>query len=136
MSGLSWNEIKKFHLTPPKHIIPRKKSVQALYRIREKDISNEEKLLCTRLFPNNEPYNICLNEFPYHLEDGIEHLVLWLNPTIYNEDSDVDDIFKSEIKNRESVYFKNIKEIRSIKGIPHYHIFVKNTPINSAHASL
>ncbi len=83
------------------------------------------------------------NAFSYNLEDGIRHLLLWVNPShkdnkilyqnqvnlnkcdwlynhIYNKLSQ-----KYSLKKYEYVYFENHKNNRSIPEIKHIHIFVK-----------
>jgi hypothetical protein len=71
------------------------------------------------------------NEFPYDLEDGIEHLVVWGNPDLLDEDD-----FRRfgpaslyhEYLDHDITWFINPTGWRSIEGVPHAHAFIRQHP--------
>ena len=69
-------------------------------------------------------------KYPYLLEEGVNHYVLWLNP-IYDWGEDIDLIVSGIIEqimgDVEFGWLENRVEDRSILGIRHFHIFFKNS---------
>ena len=90
---------------------------------------------------NNNNYILRINDFPYNFEAGIEHYVLWLNPSrnhnptfgmsvnkyIYTPrmDPTLLDEIKQLFPDCELVHFRNSSAIRTVNSIDHYHIIVK-----------
>jgi hypothetical protein len=71
------------------------------------------------------------NEFPYHLQDGIEHLVVWGNPDLLDEE-DFRRFGPSSLYHQypdhDITWFINPAGWRSINGVPHAHAFIRALP--------
>lgn len=101
-------------------------------------------------FQKGQRFNLARNSFPYFLDGGIIHYVLWIDRKNGLEDfgkiesqEDPSDIVGQEMEgarkhicdnlfggSREKmeencVYFQNVLKLRSIKEIPHIHCFVR-----------
>ena len=84
-----------------------------------------------RLFGNGEKFVLLPNDFPYHLEDGVKHYVLWINPNttlpVKRALFVIDELlinlgYENPCKR---VFFKNSQSIKSIRDIDHIHVFVQ-----------
>ena len=64
-------------------------------------------------------YYLHLNDFPYNVEDNIEHWLLW-----WNNNLDIDEIIIKKFDNKVITYWVNFPENNSISDIKHAHIFV------------
>ena len=67
--------------------------------------------------------NIIKNNFPYHVEDNISHLVLWSREDL--TDNQIKNILERKYKNQEYIYFRNPAHIRSIPSVFHIQVFLK-----------
>lgn len=129
----SWDFIKQFHNNPPSINIKRKKEIEEKYVLHKKKLKdkniNIEDYLDNLLFKNNFKYIITKNDFPYNLENNIEHKLLWINPNYINlfNDKLINEIINMRMRGKTYVYFENIDNNKSIKSIRHYHIFVNNS---------
>ena len=113
---MDWNYIKKFHLNPPIERLYRRQDVQADY---DKHKLSENNLRA-KLFKRGEVWVMTKNNFPYYFIDDTQHYVIWFRDNINYKLiefllRDYDDI----------VYFENHQNIKSIRSIPHVHIFLK-----------
>ena len=129
----SWDFIKQFHNNPPSINIKRKKEIEEKYVLHKKKLKdkniNIEDYLDNLLFKNNFKYIITKNDFPYNLENNIEHKLLWINPNYINlfNDKLINEIINMRMRGKTYVYFENIDNNKSIKSIRHYHIFINNS---------
>jgi len=129
----SWDFIKQFHNNSPLINIKRKKEIEEKYllhkkKLKEKNI-NIEDYLNNLLFKNDFKYVITNNDFPYNIEEDVQHKILWINPK-YNDlfdDKLINKIITMRMKDKNYIYFENIETNKSIKTIKHYHIFIKNS---------
>ena len=64
-------------------------------------------------------YYLNLNDFPYNVEENIEHWLLW-----WNNNLDIDEIIIKKFGNKVITYWVNFPENNSISDIKHAHIFV------------
>ena len=84
------------------------------------------------LFKNGDHFTFRRNDFPYHLEDGIKHFVLWINPEVKLKTRQADFIIDNHLialgyRNPcQRVFYKNSITIKSIKEIDHIHVFVRD----------
>lgn len=71
-------------------------------------------------------YELLENNFPYYLEPGMKHYVLWLNPSLNEEEQEtiIDQIPVFEFGQDKFAIKENTIENKSVKKIPHVHIFV------------
>ena len=89
-----------------------------------------------QLFGNNnfiEKFVFEPCKYPYYIEKGISHYILWCNP-LYDWSNTYSLIFKNEIKNKlgniEFGWFENEIKDRSVLGIKHFHIFFRKCDIS------
>ena len=124
-----WEELLAYNFEcPPKSQFKRKKEIEDEYKfhldsLKKKNIRVSDYIQKIA-FPDNESYKFLKNEFPYDLEDGIDHWLLWLNPIYSIEDTYIKELVEHRMGS-EVVYFCNYKFNQSIPTIRHCHIFVK-----------
>lgn len=143
--NVSWEELKTYNQSPPTSVLPRSLEVVKSYKKHKQIVKKEYKsindYLITKLFTKKgtkHMYKIVPNDFPYTLEDNIEHLVCWFNPSYFDNTNpslnsvpnQVNTILKLYRPNLElginCIYFENDLINRSVPGIRHIHIFIKN----------
>lgn len=121
------NQIKCIH---------RNKQVQTVYNQWMKDTLNkygsiENYLLSTKLHfkpiedKSRPPVIILPNDFPYSVEEGIKHILLWSQIPL--SQSYIEEILEANYgsKTYEWVYFVNPPEIQSVRKLPHVHVFMR-----------
>mmetsp|Transcript_3857 Transcript_3857/g.7966 ORF Transcript_3857/g.7966 Transcript_3857/m.7966 type:complete len:208 (-) Transcript_3857:276-899(-) len=65
------------------------------------------------------------NDFPYSLEDGIEHHVLWSSSDL--SEKAIRDVIAKERDGFESIFFINPPEYKSVHSIQHAHILSRKS---------
>ena len=136
-----WKNVKNIDFKKSESIkLIRKKEVQNKYnKLKEKykkeniDINDVIKKDVFKKNNSDEKFAFEPCKFPYFLENGISHYILWCNPQ-YNWKKTLPLIFKNEIKkklgNIEFGWFENEVKDRSVLGIKHFHIFFKKCDIS------
>jgi len=142
---LLWKTLKTYHQNPPNCAFPRSNFVIQSYRkhkegldLIKKDVSEFVK---EQYFSGIDASRVsCLtdNKFPYLLEPGIQHKVLWFNPRItmskqfpknLNKAPGFIDVCLSkklpDVEKYDILYFENQSQCRSIPGIRHIQVFLK-----------
>lgn len=81
------------------------------------------------LYPELYDGNVVLTEnlFPYHLKPHIKHLLLWFPPTFDHFprlDVVTYNVFSQLFPRKKIIVFENPKELKSVRGIRHLHIFM------------
>ena len=74
------------------------------------------------------------NEFPYHLEPGIDHAILWSNVEL-TKDLIEQQIAKHVPADFEYVWFINTPSLRSVPDIHHAHVMSRKRPATLAATS-
>ena len=122
--ALSWNYLKQFHFNPPNMLFPREEKIQEKYNKHKEDIgiSIDKYVIDTIL--KKDKYRITTNLFPYKLDNNIGHYLLWISPDYKLLKNEVEDIIKKKFKNKKFICYKNKLEVRSIKTVEHYQIFI------------
>lgn len=64
------------------------------------------------------------NDFPYAVEEGVHHLVLWSNASLTSEQIK-DYLDRHLLPQGEYVFFENPTHLKTIPGIFHVHVFAK-----------
>ena len=136
-----WKDIKNIELKKPESIkFIRRKEVQKKYN-KLKDKYKKEKIDINDVIKKDVFKNGSLNEkfvfepckFPYFVEDGISHYILWCNP-LFDWKRTLTIVFKNEIKkklgNIEFGWFENEIKDRSVLGVKHFHIFFRKCDIS------
>jgi hypothetical protein len=97
-----------------------------------------------RFLGSNHDVKILFNDFPYGVEDGIVHLVVWSKARIpQNSEGYLDDSSKSVIEDyvvrtfgkglnmsRDRIlWFKNWGALQSVRALEHFHILLRDPPM-------
>ncbi len=102
---------------PPRIFLGRRQDVQERYE----QMSRKEKELFIQKVATSlicKSYFIIENDFPYNVEPGIKHLLLFSNnPAIFNT-------IRIMYRDKLITYWVNMPDNCSIKLIPHAHIFI------------
>ncbi|PLB37857.1 GIG1 family protein [Aspergillus candidus] len=91
-----------------------------------------------RPFEYDEDIRILFNDWPYGVEDGIVHLVVWtkfeleddpatddLTPRARQEIDDyVGKTFRSRVPADQVIWFKNWKSLKSVHAVEHFHVML------------
>jgi hypothetical protein len=139
---VKWEILKKFHRTVPIYSIDRHHLIENKYKeFRQKKTRTIEQYLMNMFDKNQNKFRImswfrlipC--DFPYNVEKGIDHWILWINPknvSIKYTKKEVEKIIKNYMeyysplfKYFEYIFFENSVKNQSIKQIKHYHIFFR-----------
>ena len=147
--SISWKTISQFSFSgPPKIVLGRSAEMEAKYKahaayLRQEGLSSLE-YLSKKLFSgvnSGTPCTVDLNTFPYDMEKGVKHFLVWVNPKYQGERRfRIEDYGyvrnwvlenfcggQEEMLDLRCVYFQNIERLRSIKAIPHLHVFIRPT---------
>ena len=94
-----------------------------------------DSLFNTRLVSQHIPFRFVPNNFPYFVENGISHFVLWIRPgyNVESEDVNIRRAIGSYVITRFSrpldfCYFRNSMQHKSVPEMEHYHVFVQQFP--------
>ena len=130
---LSWNVVKDFTVeSPPTYALGRLPEVEERYT-RHRDHINESSFYTSiadyisKDVIGDNAYVFVENEFPYKVEEGIKHYLLWISKNAHGK-YDPETLIKNraEIKTcKEFTYYRNFKNNASIFEIEHYHVFAK-----------
>ena len=63
------------------------------------------------------------NDFPYALESGLKHYILWSTETLKKEDIETE--IEAHVPTTEYLYFVNPPKFRSIERVWHAHVLFK-----------
>ena len=85
-----------------------------------------------RLVAPEISYRFIPNDYPYFVEDGVIHYVLWLRPNtnIAIDTKSIRKVINQYILTKfnrpfDFCFFRNCKEIKSVSEVEHYHVFIK-----------
>jgi len=102
---------------------------------------NKYAELNEELFPDGQKWNLSPNKYPYWFEDNLTHYILWFNPGHFKLDQDsqmdqdkqlhswAEELIKLELPHTpldNVIYFRNTKANRSVPGLDHCHVVVKD----------
>ena len=122
---MEWDELLRYHQSPPVCSLGRKPEVQALYdahRAKHKSATGISEHIRKTILTPGKAWALVPNTFPYNVASNIEHMLLWTSGT--TPCSDPDAILRS-CGLTEYTYFENSPCNRSVKDIRHLHVFVK-----------
>jgi len=71
-----------------------------------------------------EPIIFTKNNFPYHLEPHVSHMVLWSKNFLNNDQISEFLGNQPELKGKEYIWFQNAPFAKSIPEVHHYHVLV------------
>ncbi len=140
MSGnkLTWDVLTQYRSRPPMHFLGRDAAVQQAYEEHKASLRTPIEIYIIEEIMKGKSIHLSYNEFPYLCDGGIHHLLLWMLPGF---ELDVEPaieyilkqapvvIKKTNVGLTESdiVIFKNDTSNQSIKGLPHYQVFIKSS---------
>lgn len=137
MMPYSWDFLKQFHFSnQPTSAFNRTEEVERRYNLHGTEIKKEggtETYLKKKYLTNEVKYTMTHNNFPYDMEEGIVHYVIWFKLesfSDFNNPNEVRKIIKkfkedNSLEIHDTVFFQNIERLRSVPGIPHIHVFAK-----------
>lgn len=135
MPALSWNKIKEFEFfSPVTHSTPaRSPDVQARYeahraQLRAEGISLADHIKATVFKNSTSPAVVTENTFPYDVEPGIQHLLLWSNPAVTRSLGQTLPPPYNTIPADRIALVRNSKQSQSVPELPHVHLFVRTLP--------
>ena len=71
-------------------------------------------------------FHLRINDFPYYLEEYIQHHVLWMKPGYNFTPIQIHFYLSQHIDPTYNfTFFENCTRVKSIKEIPHVHVFLK-----------
>ena len=133
----SWDFLKQFHFSnPPTSPFNRTEEVERSYMLHGAEIKKEggvEPYLKKKYLSSEVKYNMTHNNFPYDMEEGIIHYVIWFKLESFSDFNNPIEVSKiiqkfkedNSLEIQDTVFFQNIERLRSVPGIPHIHVFVK-----------
>ena len=133
----SWDFMKQFNFSnPPTVPFCRNHTVEENYSKHGSEIKKSggvEIYLKKKYLSGDKDFNMTLNNFPYDMESGIVHYVIWFNLEKFGEFNNPGEVRKIIKKYEEdncvefldTVFFQNIERLRSVPGIPHIHVFTR-----------
>ena len=119
---LSLNTLKSFSYdNPPAFPLERSMEIQTCY---DKHMTNTEacsefKKSIKNILSSNK-FHIQKNDFPYFIEEGVEHLLFWTTDLSYALNV-IPTMFKSNL----ITFWKNLPNNCSIPEINHIHVFTR-----------
>jgi hypothetical protein len=140
---MDWKCIARHHRNPPTGIIPRERTTQDAYEahlaaVRASGLTITEFITSTMVRPCSVSPNVmpkpcglqacdwlfCANQFPYEFADGTQHWLLWVRSSHEALLADPTSVL-AKCGVCECVWYENLPENRSVKGVRHIHVFTK-----------
>lgn len=123
---LSWEKLKSWDCSSPDIAFARDDATEALYtahkeNLKKTGISLDQYVEKTVLGDQN--YVLSANRFPYNVEVPIRHFVFWMRPGYKVPTAYVKNFLQSELRTQ-VVVFENVPVKQTIRGIPHYQVFI------------
>ena len=125
---MNWSQLEIYHKNPPHDVLRRNEFIEKKYRKYKEYLTNNNKNIYDEImdcYIKNNKYVITYNNFPYDVENGIYHLLLWVHPHYNLGYDDVDKILRQNGV-YEYIIFRNYENNCSVCEIVHYHIFIRN----------
>lgn len=86
------------------------------------EVSGKKKV--DRIHLNNNKRSVfCINDFPYAIEKGIEHHIIW--STYEMNENEIDEVIKFFRQGYETLNFINNMNKKSVKTVHHVHVLSK-----------
>jgi hypothetical protein len=105
--------------------------IQASYKQRPREQRDNfvDSLFDDRLVDTTISYRFISNDFPYFVQNGVLHYVLWVRSGAETDVSFIRNIISDHIidkfhKPLEFYFYTNSRENKSIPEIDHFHVFI------------
>lgn len=124
----TWEMLQNLDTSEPVNItLNRLPEIQRKYEIHKKEINMDINDYLKKLLFNNsyDTYLLNMNSFPYNCEPNIKHMLLWINPKYNPSNEEIINHIETLFKSKNIIYFENIEKNKSVIGIRHFHIFIK-----------
>ena len=124
--GMTWCEMKykimNNDLTFGRSEEMKRKYQEAVSRIKMENKTVDQRILEKEFGNTREKTILTPNEYPYYLQVGIRHDILWSRDKLSREI--IEDFIKcsNKLKNRECLWFINAQKDKSVKSVEHAHI--------------
>ena len=122
---MEWDELLRYHRSPPVCSLGRKPEVQELYNThlaKHKSAAGISAHIKNTILTPGKKWVLVPNTFPYDVASNIQHMLLWTSCDTAEFDPDT---IISSCGHTEYTYFENNPSNRSVKDIRHLHVFVK-----------
>jgi len=110
-----------------------------IYEQEKKKEGLDERVLQHVFGGKEDPIKVVPNKFPYDLSENIEHWLVWFHPKHFQKvptSNIVDQLIEEHLgatvcydniehKEKQIVWHENPEKFKSVKNIPHIHVFVK-----------
>ena len=119
---ITWNML----LNHDQYELGRNNHMTKLYENYKKGINLNDKIRNQVL--KNKLFLLNKNLFPYDVEPGIEHFVLWYQPYLQLDNRTVHKIlnfYKQKYGFQDYIFFENEPDKKSVTQIPHIQVFFK-----------
>jgi hypothetical protein len=128
---MNWLKLTNFHLRPPTaNTFARKpndqlKYDQHRYTLKQNQVPIEE-YINKKYLKSRFKWAITDNNFPYDVEPGVKHKILWISNLASLDSGKIHNIIDRYAKNNQSdyVYFENKNNSKSIPEVRHFHLFL------------
>jgi Protein of unknown function (DUF3605) len=125
--SISWEDLKLFHKNSDVYFrFPRNIEVEQQYE-RDRKNGRTDRFI-NSLKESKKLFVLTHADYPYDLENGLIHMVLWIDP-IYDNVNVVDAILDNilfYIPKKNIIFFQNTKKNRSVPELCHYHVIINN----------
>ena len=130
---LGWDTVKNFTIdSPPTYALGRLEEVEERYTSHRDQINSSQFYTSIADYIQKDvlkdkEYVFTENEFPYKVEEGITHYLLWISKKASGK-FDIYSLIKSQkqiMDCKEFTYYRNYKNNASVYEIEHYHVFAK-----------
>lgn len=130
---MNWNSLQHIYNYQLYDYLHRSPEIEQQYQIYRNTHPITEIL---DIFDNSD-IAIRFNKFPYHLENDIHHLIIWIHPNLISSysESEILHLLISHLNTLlhplDYIIFQNPLYLRSVPLIPHFQLFIHtNSPIN------
>lgn len=137
-----WKHLQEYKKDPHKFAtIPRKNDVNYEHQKLTEIPSSirSENLIKELKFDKDNLFALVDNSYPYDIEPGIRHMVLFINPKYADKFANpkiIEYLVSSnawKMGYTDYLYFENPPERRSVPEIIHYHVFFTNKISSKSH---
>lgn len=127
---VTWADLQRKSSYELREAASRSTEVEEVYRKHREDLEKKGLTLCEyidkKLFSEEAFYVFVPNDYPYFLEEDMEHWILWINPSFAKPSKNkISKILEEELGEKDFLTFENAEENKSIPEIEHIHVFIK-----------
>ena len=126
---LTWSDLKQYDCKTPLLKLTRVPIIQAQYEQHKLDVKEQgltlEKIVEANVLKDRNR-SLVPNSYPYDIQPNIKHMILWMRPGYEQTVQDTKRILEKRL-GTDVIVFNNNEENKSIKGMPHYHVFIQES---------